>query len=25
MKTKFLGNREEISLASVKEYFKISA
>jgi beta-N-acetylhexosaminidase len=25
MKTKFLGNREEISLASVKEYFKINA
>ena len=24
-KTKFLGNRKEISLASVKEYFKISA
>jgi beta-N-acetylhexosaminidase len=25
MKTKFLGNREEISLATVREYFKISA
>ena len=25
MKTKFLGNREEISLASVREYFRLSA